>query len=207
MKRTFRLFSLSILTISLILTIFTLSFAQKAYDVAVLLPGAVEFFSVQRIGIDKAGKDFGLNITYADAEWDAGKQLSQVENFIIKKVDAIMLCAADNIALIPAVKLCNDANIPIITFTNSLGTDTEGKFEGVVSYIGRSEVGAGIIQAEMAEQLLGEEGGNIVLIEGESRNRFSGLREEGLCRLPKLPLDYSGKRPIEGWTKEGSLAL
>ncbi len=209
MKRTFRLFSLSILTISLILTIFTLSFAQKAYDVAVLLPGAVEFFSVQRIGIDKAGKDFGLNITYADAEWDAGKQLSQVENFIIKKVDAIMLCAADNIALIPAVKLCNDANIPIITFTNSLGTDTEGKFEGVVSYIGRSEVGAGIIQAEMAEQLLGEKGGNIVLIEGSPGTASQRLREEGFMQVAQKHPNWTivEKRPIEGWTKEGSLAF
>ncbi len=43
-------------------------------DVAVLLPGTVEFFSVQRVGLDAAAKEFGLNLIYADAEWDAGKQ-------------------------------------------------------------------------------------------------------------------------------------
>jgi len=192
---------------SLILTIFTLSFAQKAYDVAVLLPGAVEFFSVQRIGIDKAGKDFGLNITYADAEWDAGKQLSQVENFIIKKVDAIMLCAADNIALLPAVKLCNDAKIPLITFTNCLGTDPEGKYPGVISYIGRTEIGAGIIQAEMAEKILGEKGGNIVLIEGSPGTASQRMREEGFMQVAQKHPNWTivEKRPIEGWTKEGAL--
>ncbi|HZK11612.1 MAG TPA: sugar ABC transporter substrate-binding protein, partial [Atribacterota bacterium] len=144
MKNYFKLFVLIVLMIGLILASFSISFAQKK-EVAVLLPGTVEFFSVMRQGIDKAALDLGLNITYADAEWDAGKQLSQVENFIVKKVDAIMLCAADNMALLPAVKLCNDAKIPLISFTNSLGTDPEGKYEGVVSYVGRSEIGAGII--------------------------------------------------------------
>lgn len=114
-----------------------------ATDVAVLLPGTVEFFSVQRRGLDAAAQEFGLNLIYADAEWDAGKQLSQVENFIARKVDLVLLCAADNMALRTAVTRCNEANIPIITFTNSIGTDPEGKYPGVISHIGRSEIGSG----------------------------------------------------------------
>jgi ribose transport system substrate-binding protein len=162
-----------------------------------------------RQGIDKAAKEFGLNIIYADAEWDAGKQLSQVENFIVKKVDAIMLCAADNMALLPAVKLCNDANIPLISFTNSLGTDPEGKYEGVVSYIGRSEIGAGIIQGEMAELLLGDKEASIVLIEGNPGTAPQRMREEGFLRIAAKHPNWTivEKRPIEGWTKEGSLAF
>lgn len=207
MKRNFKSLVLSLFVLFFVFASISASFAQQTYDVAVLLPGAVEFFSVQRIGIDKAAKDFGLNIIYADAEWDAGKQLSQVENFIIKKVDAIMLCAADNIALLPAVKQCNDAKIPLISFTNSLGTDPEGKYPGVVSYIGRTEIGAGIIQAEMAEQLLGEEGGNIVLIEGSPGTASQRMREEGFMQVAEKHSNWTivEKRPIEGWTKEGAL--
>lgn len=210
MKRGWKLLIFSLFLVSFIFASLSFSFAQeKTYDVAVLLPGAVEFFSVQRRGIDQAGKDFGLNITYADAEWDAGKQLSQVENFIIKKVDAIMLCAADNIALIPTVKLCNDANIPLISFTNCLGTDTEGKYPGVVSFIGRSEIGAGIIQGEMAEQLLGDQEANIVLIEGNPGTTAQRMREEGFLKVAEKHPNWTivEKRPIEGWTKEGSLAF
>jgi len=210
MKRFQKSIILTVLMLSFVFASLSFTFAQeKTFDVAVLLPGAVEFFSVQRRGIDQAANDYGLNITYADAEWDAGKQLSQVENFIIKKVDAIMLCAADNIALIPAVKLCNDANIPLISFTNCLGTDTEGKFEGVVSFIGRSEVGAGIIQGEMAEQLLGDRTANIVLIEGNPGTTAQRMREEGFLKVAEKPPNWTivEKRPIEGWTKEGSLAF
>ena len=65
-------------------------------EVAVSLPGSVEFFSVERKGMDAAAKEFGLKLVYADAEWDAGKQLNQVENFVAKGVDMVLLCAADN---------------------------------------------------------------------------------------------------------------
>ena len=209
MKKYIKLIVLTLIMLSLILTSFSMSFAQKKYDVAVLLPGTVEFFSVMRRGIDKAAEEFGLDITYGDAEWDAGKQLSQVENFIVKKVDAIMLCAADNMALLPAVKLCNDANIPLISFTNSLGTDPEGKYKGVVSYIGRSEIGAGIIQGEMAELLLGDKEASIVLIEGNPGTAPQRMREEGFMKVAAKHPNWTivEKRPIEGWTKEGSLAF
>jgi len=209
MKKYFKLFVLVMVMTGLILASFSVSFAQKKYEVAVLLPGTVEFFSVMRRGIDKAAEDYDLDIIYADAEWDAGKQLSQVENFIVKKVDAIMLCAADNMALLPAVKLCNDANIPLISFTNSLGTDPEGKYAGVVSYIGTSEIGTGIVIGEMAELLLGDKEASIVLIEGNPGTAGQRMREEGFLKVAAKHPNWTivEKRPIEGWTKEGSLAF
>ena len=209
MKKYFKLFVLVVLMVGLILTSFSVSFAQKKNEVAVLLPGTVEFFSVMRRGIDKAAEDYDLDIIYADAEWDAGKQLSQVENFIVKKVDAIMLCAADNMALLPAVKICNDANIPLISFTNSLGTDPEGKYAGVVSFIGTSEIGTGIIIGEMAELLLGDKEASIVLIEGNPGTAPQRMREEGFLKVAAKHPNWTivEKRPIEGWTKEGALAF
>ncbi|MDD3641488.1 MAG: sugar ABC transporter substrate-binding protein, partial [Atribacterota bacterium] len=110
---------------------------------------------------------------------------------------------------IPAVQLCNEANIPLITFTNALGTDPEGKFPGVVSFIGRSEIGAGIIQAEMAAQLLGDKEANIVLIEGQPGTFAQRMREEGFMKVAEEHPNWNivEKRPIEGWTKEGSLAF
>jgi ribose transport system substrate-binding protein len=198
------------LLLAFVFAVFSVSSAQEEKpNVAVLLPGSVEFFSVQRRGIDQAAEDYGLDIIYADAEWDAGKQLSQVENFIVRGVDAVMLCTADNMGLIPAVQLCNEANIPLITFTNALGTDPEGKFPGVVSFIGRSEIGAGIIQAEMAAQLLGDKEANIVLIEGQPGTFAQRMREEGFMKVAEEHPNWNivEKRPIEGWTKEGSLAF
>ncbi|RAM59806.1 LacI family transcriptional regulator [Mesotoga sp. SC_4PWA21] len=178
-------------------------------DVAVLLPGTVEFFSVQRVGLDAAAKEFGLNLIYADAEWDAGKQLSQVENFIARGVDLVLLCAADNMALRTAVTRCNEAGIPLITFTNSIGTDSEGKYPGVISHIGRSEIGSGVVQAEFVEKLFGNADIDIILIEGNPGTTAQRMREEGFLSVAERNPSWSiiEKRPIDGWTKEGTLAF
>jgi ABC-type sugar transport system substrate-binding protein len=187
---------------------FAESKGAKTFEVAVSLPGSVEFFSVERKGMDKAAAEYGIKLTYADAEWDAGKQLSQVENFAAKKVDLILLCAADNQALLPAVKVCRDARIPLITFTNVVGPNPDGTLDGVVSYIGTNEVTIGRLIGQMAEKALGSNPANIVLIEGTpgtppQRMRTQGFKEI-VSRHGNWKIVYS--QAIPGWTKEGALA-
>jgi len=182
--------------------------AAKQLKVAVCLPGSVEFFAVERKGMDQAAAKYNIALTYSDAEWDAGKQLNQVENFVTKGVDAIMLCARDPQALLPAVKMCKDANIPLITFTNTLGPDPKGQYPGVVTFIGINDTAYGTMMGQMAAKLLGDKAANIVLIEGEpgtraQRQRSDGFRAE-LAKNPKYKIIYS--QAIPGWTKEGSLA-
>jgi ribose transport system substrate-binding protein len=182
--------------------------AAKIPEVAVSFPGSVEFFSVERRGMDRAAARFGLKLTYADAEWDAGRQLSQVENFAAKKVDLILLCSADNQALIPAVKVCQDAGIPLITFTNVVGPNPDGAMDGIISFIGTNEVTIGRLIGQMAEKALDGNDASIVLIEGTpgtppQRMRTQGFKEV-VDRHPNWRIVYS--QAIPGWTKEGALA-
>ncbi len=179
----------------------------KKKQVAVCLPGSVEFFAVERKGMDKAAAEFNLQLTYSDAEWDAGKQLNQVENFVAKGVDAIMLCSRDPLALLPAVKMCNEAKIPLITFTNTLGSDKNGQYPGVVTFIGINDLSYGTMMGKMAKQLLGDRAANIVLIEGEPGTSAQRMRNDGFraeLANSKYKIIYS--QAIPGWTKEGSLA-
>lgn len=181
---------------------------EKIPEIAVSFPGSVEFFSVERAGMDKAAADLNLKITYADAEWDAGKQLAQVENFAAKGVDLILLCTADNEALIPAVGVCQEAGIPLMTFTNVIGPNPDGRFDGVVSFVGTNEVNIGRLLGKMAEELMGDRPANIVLIEGTpgtppQRMRTQGFKEV-VAKHPNWKIVYS--QGIPGWTKEGALA-
>ena len=182
---------------------------EKKVRAAVSLPGSVEFFMVQRKGMDRAAGDFGFELVYADAEWDPGKQLSQVEDFVAQGVDVLLLCAADNVALMPAVALCREAGIPLLTFTNVLGPNPDGVLDGVVSFIGINDNTMGVIMGEMAEKLLGDrENAAIVLIEGTPGTSSQRMRTEGfnsvLARHPGWKVVYS--QAIAGWTKEGALA-
>jgi ribose transport system substrate-binding protein len=180
----------------------------RAYEVAVCFPGSVEFFSAEKVGMDKAAAEFGLKLTYADAEWDAGKQLSQVENFVAKKVDLILLCSADNQALIPAVKVCNDAKIPLITFTNVVGPNPDGAFDGVVSFVGTNEITVGRLLGQMSEKLLGSKPANIVLIEGTPGTPPQRMRTQGFKEVVDKHANWKivYSQAIPGWTKEGALA-
>ena len=177
-------------------------------QVAVLLPGSVEFFMIQRKGMDEAAEKFGLDLIYSDAEWDAGKQLTQVENFVARGVDAILLCSADNIALMPSIELCQEAGIPLISFTNILGEDPTGDVAGVESFIGINDEYLGSLMGEMAESLLGNEPANIVLIEGTAGTAPQRLRskafKEVVAKHSNWEIIYS--QSIPGWTKEGALA-
>jgi ribose transport system substrate-binding protein len=177
-------------------------------EIAVSLPGSVEFFSVERRGMDKAAAELGLKLTYADAEWDAGKQLSQVENFIAKKVDLILLCAADNQALLPAVKAAVDAKIPLITFTNVVGPNPDGTLDGVVSYVGTNEVTIGRLLGQMTEKAMGGNPASIVLIEGTAGTPPQRMRTQGFKEIVEQHANWQivYTQAIAGWTKEGALA-
>lgn len=188
---------------------FSVMAGEKRPKAAVSLPGSVEFFMVQRKGMDKAAAEFGLDLVYADAEWDPGKQLGQVEDFVAQKVDVLLLCSADNIALLPAVKLCQAAGIPLITFTNVLGTNPDGRLDGVVSFIGINDNTLGRMMGEMAEKLLGDRPtASIVHIEGTPGTSAQRMRTDGfkevLAKHPGWKIVYT--QAITGWTKEGALS-
>ena len=209
MKKTIVLMLILLLTFGTF-SIFAQGVREKSGkpDVAVLFPGSVDFFMVQRKGMDAAAAEFGLNLIYADAEWDAGKQLNQVENFVARKVDLILLCAADNEALIPAVEICNKAGIPLITFTNALGPNPDGSFKGVITFVGVDEVELGRLMGRMAERLLGNNAANIVLIEGTPGTDPQRMRSQGFKEIvaqhSNWRIVYS--QAIPGWTKEGALS-
>jgi ribose transport system substrate-binding protein len=198
---------LVVLALSLILSA-SVCFAEDMFEIAVSFPGSVEFFSVQKQGMDKAAEEFGVKLIYGDAEWDAGKQLSQVENFVARGVDLLLLCAADNQALIPAVEICQEAGVPLITFTNVVGPNPDGQFEGVISYIGTNEVDLGRTLGKMAEQLLGDQDADIVLIEGTPGTPPQRMRTQGFKEVVESHSNWKivYSQAIPGWTKEGALA-
>lgn len=177
-------------------------------QVAVLFPGSVEFFMIQRKGMDKAAEVFGLDLIYSDAEWDAGKQLTQLENFVARGVDAILLCSADNIALLPSIELCKEAGIPLISFTNILGEDPSGDVEGIQSFIGINDEYLGTLMGRMAESLLKDNPANIVLIEGTAGTAPQRLRSKAFKEVVDKHNNWNivYSQSIPGWTKEGALA-
>lgn len=180
---------------------------KKDYKIAVLLPGPTGYFVATKEGVDAAAAEYGVTIEYADAQWDASKQLSQAEDFMVKGVDLIALCCVDSGSGEKIVKSAQESNIPVLAFTNAIGSEETGEYAGLVSYVGQNEVNTGAVTGEIAKNLLGEAGGKAILIEGVPGTTPQINRKKGLEQALKgsnIAIIYN---QTSNWEKEQALKI
>ena len=180
---------------------------KKDYKIAVLLRGPTGYFVATKEGVDAAAAEYGVTIEYADAQWDASKQLSQAEDFMVKGVDLIALCCVDSGSGEKIVKSAQESNIPVLAFTNAIGSEETGEYAGLVSYVGQNEVNTGAVTGEIAKNLLGEAGGKAILIEGVPGTTPQINRKKGLEQALKgsnIEIIYN---QTSNWEKEQALKI
>lgn len=126
------------------------------------------------------------------------KQIKDIESFIDRGFDLIIVAPNEAEALTPVVKKAYDAGIPVIIFDRRIEGDS------YTSYIDLDNKGIGKAAAEYAHSLLGDKSESKVIevtgLEGSSpaRERHEGF-VEGLKNFPSLKLasSVSGK-----WDRE-----
>ncbi len=135
------------------------------------------FFKVIGDNIEAEMKEHGYETIVTDGAEDIEQQRRQVQDFITKKVSAIVLCPVDAVAIGPVIKLANDAGIPV--FTADLGClDPDAKVESHIAtdnYPGGKEAGHAMIEA------LGDAGGKILILDKKKAEscllRVKGFKE------------------------------
>jgi ribose transport system substrate-binding protein len=140
------------------------------------------FFVTLQNGAEEEAKALGVNLIVADAQNDPTKQASQIEDFITRKVNAILLNPTDSNAVVPAVQKANAANIPVLTLDRSAAS---GK---IVTLIASDNVAGGKMAADFLCQAIGGKG-NVVELEGipgtsAARDRGQGFDEEMAAKCP-----------------------
>lgn len=118
-------------------------------------------FQGVRVGTETAARKFGVKvIQYVPTKPDSiPEQLSQVEDVIVKKPDAIVFIPVDYKALVPAVEKINAAGIPVVDITDRVGG---GK---LVSYIGVDDYSTALATGRALLNAIGGKG-NVVMLEG-----------------------------------------
>lgn len=180
---------------------------KKDYKIAVLLPGPTGYFVATKEGVDAAAAEYGITIEYADAQWDASKQLAQAEDFMVKGVDLIALCCVDSGSGEKIVKSAQESDIPVLAFTNAIGSEETGEYAGLVSYVGQNEVNTGAVTGEIAKNLLGGDGGKAILIEGVPGTTPQINRKKGLEQAlegSNIEIIYN---QTSNWEKEQALKI
>jgi ribose transport system substrate-binding protein len=134
------------------------------------------FFVAMKNGVEKEANKEGLKVVVQNGNNDSATQLNQVQNLIQQKVSVIILNPTDSKSLSSAVKMANDANIPVITLDRSVDS---GK---VATFIASNNIDAGKEAAKQIATAL-KSGGEVVELQGiigtsAERDRESGFDTE-----------------------------
>jgi ribose transport system substrate-binding protein len=145
------------------------------------------YFQAVRVGAEAAAKTLGVKVDqYIPTKPDSiPEQLSQVEDVIVKKPDAIVFIPVDYKALVPAVEKINAAGIPVVNITDrSAGGD-------FVSFVGADDYGIGLATATDLLKAMGGKG-NVIILEGvkgalSNTDRVRGFND-ALKEFPNVKL-------------------
>ena len=149
-----------------------------------LLTRTHPFYQDLEAGLREAAGEAGFDLLVTAGEFDVAKQKDQIHDFIVKGVNAIIVCPCDSKSIGTAIKSANDAGIPV--FTADIACLAEGV--DIVAHVASDNVAGGRLAAQaMAEALDGA--GEVAIIdhpEVESViQRVKGFEHE-LVRWPSL---------------------
>jgi ribose transport system substrate-binding protein len=140
-----------------------------------LLTREHEFYKDLEAGLKEAADRAGYQLIVTSGDMDLAKQQSQIENFIVQRVDAIVVCPADTKGIGPAIERANQANIPVFT------ADIAAQGGQVVSHIASDNLSGGRLAADFIARALNGQGEVGVIGQQEVQtglDRELGFKEE-----------------------------
>ena len=131
--------------------------------------------SVRQAMADYAKTVPEVEVQFQDAQGDIGRQISQVQNFMAQKVDAIVVNVVDTAATRNITKAVTDAGIPLVYVNRRPDAKT---LPPKVSVVASDDLVAGRLEmTELARRMGGK--GNVVLMLGDLANNSTQGRTAG----------------------------
>lgn len=156
-----------------------------------------QFYQQMEAGMQAEAKKYGYRLLFVDANRDSAKQQSQVEDFISKKVDAIVLTPYDSQAIGSAIAEANNANVPVFT-ADIANASKQGK---VIAHVASNNVQGGEMAATLMCKAIGGSGNIAILDEPEVtsvQDRVKGFKTGIAQHCPNVKIvsevDSGGSR-------------
>lgn len=164
--------------------------AAKVIGVSLLTRGHV-FYRDLEAGLQREAQKNNYELIITAGEFDVGKQIGQLEDFVARKVDAIVICPADSRGVGPGIKKANDAGIPVFT------ADIASQEGDVVCHVASDNVAGGRLAGEfLGKALKGK--GTVAIIDQPTvtsvLDRVQGFKE-ALAAFPGISIvsDVNGQ--------------
>lgn len=166
------------------------------------------FLTYLREDMDKQAKSYpkgdGVQLQFEDARADVVKQLSQVENFISQKVDAIIVNPVDTASTKNIINAASKAGIPLV-FVNRR-PDQKDLPKGVVA-VTSDDLEAGRMQMQYIAEKMGGKGKIVILLgdlaNNATTNRTKGVKEV-LAKYPDIKIE---QEQTGTWLRDRGMTL
>lgn len=161
----------------------------------------IPFYSNFLKGLKDAAKKYEIDLLIRNGQGKLETEVDVIKQFIVQKVDFIIVTPSDAEGIVPVIKQAIAANIPVIAANNKVG-----KGARVLTYVGADDYLFGRRQAELLVQTIGKSG-KIGYLMGHLGTSPQILRKKGLMDYLK---DYPGIKILtsvsEDWDNSKALA-
>ena len=182
-----RLLTLVAVACTFTVSVFAAEKKPKAVIGVSLLTMTNPFFRDHGEAMKVEAAKHGMEVVLTAGEFDAARQRNQVADFIVKRVDAIVLSPCDSKAVGTAIAEANKAGIPV--FTADIAALAPGV--KVVSHVATDNFGGGKLAAQAIIEALGGSGKVAILDYPEVESvllRTQGFEAELKARGAKIEI-------------------
>ncbi len=151
------------------------------------------FLTILRTAMGAEAKAQDVDIQFEDAQGDIGKQLSQIQNFVAQKVDAIIVNPVDTSATAKMTQLAVAGHTALV-YVNRKPSETT--LPDRVSFVGSDERLSGTLEAEELARLMDHKG-NIAIMVGELATNAAELRTKDVV---DVVAKYPGMKIVQKQT-------
>lgn len=135
-------------------------------------------------GAERIAAANNVDLLWVSANMDVNTQISQMQQFINRKVDLIIVGAVNSATLAPQFEAARKAGIPVVGVNMAINAPSDAL---LASYVGPDDVGAG---TQVANQVISKLGGkgNVVILQGPIGQSAEVDRTKGIkAALAKSP--------------------
>lgn len=190
-----------VLAAIMILSVFTCGAAEEKKDITKLKIGMISDNTVAeaRVRTWRRAKEladqYGFELIFQDPNMDEAEQARQVENMITLGVDALILMCVNADAIVPAVRECNEAGVPVLCWGRQIDNVE------LAAFVGSSVDDVGTMQIEyILENFPVTEPQNWICLDGPYTNPYC-KRWHDQWEAAMKPYMDNGLINVIGWTQ------
>ena len=165
----------------------------------------VERWARDRDYFIEAAKQLGAEVSVQSADGDTAKQVSQIENLISQKVDALVIVPKDQSTLSNVLKEAKKAGIKVVSYDRLI------KSPNVDVYISFDNERVGFMQGEALMKAM-PNGGNVYVLTGDPGDNNAKLFRAGAMKameptIKSGKIKILGEQAVKDWLPSNALSI